>query len=455
VIDREPTSAGGDAMISLPGDSQLLPLRSGALLVSRARATFCRVPPAETRAVDDVLRGAAASAALTPALRADLRRHGFFGPPRSAEPGQPAVQLQLTNDCNLACAYCCTNSGRPRERELDLATAARIVREIPAAFGPDTRVGLLGGEPLLVPWALDLAEVVLAERLHLTIFTNGTRLADPELARRVASLSRRGAEIRVSLAGPTAALCDSESKAPRFDAAVRGLQQLARFGGRASVDLMLPPHQVDAVVAHLRELLARLPPATPVRVGLMYLSGRETGQRVFRSSDALESALDRIAFGAGVRIPAAERAPRVPQRDGCDCALGRHLHVRSDGALFGCFKMEEKVGSLASEGFLEAARRLRASPHRARDQHPCAGCPLVGICGGGCRSENLLYTGRPDAPPCDTWRVRTLSELLAEDRVSAVEWPVEHLLAEAHRRGIDAPLRLEPVTRSRHLVDTR
>ena len=49
--------------------------------------------------------------------------------------------------------------------------------------------------------------------------------------------------------------------------------------------------------------------------------------------------------------------------------------------------------------------------------------------------------------------MEVLSELLAEDCVTALEWPVHHLLAEAHSRGIYAPKGLDPVIPSRHLID--
>jgi hypothetical protein len=67
----------------------------------------------------------------------------------------------------------------------------------------------------------------------------------------------------------------------------------------------------------------------------------------------------------------------------------------------------------------------------------CAECPLASLCGGGCRAENLLVTGSPDSPVCGPWRVRVLSELLAEDRVDALTWPAAHLMSEARRRGIE------------------
>ena len=47
-----------------------------------------------------------------------------------------------------------------------------------------------------------------------------------------------------------------------------------------------------------------------------------------------------------------------------------------------------------------------------------------------------------------------MSELLAEDRVTAVEWPLAFLLQEARRRGIETPGDLIPRQSSRHLTDT-
>ncbi|MBI4858842.1 MAG: hypothetical protein HY815_01005 [Candidatus Riflebacteria bacterium] len=93
----------------LPRDSVLLPLSSGQLLVSREYALFCRVPPDEVPAIRETLADGDDGLPLSAALRADLARHGFGGPPRPAAPETPSVQLQLTNECNLACAYCCTN----------------------------------------------------------------------------------------------------------------------------------------------------------------------------------------------------------------------------------------------------------------------------------------------------------------------------------------------------------
>ena len=435
-----------------PDDCVLMPLSSGALLVSRSHTLFCRIPAEHVQDVRDAMNGSQPSP-LPDELVESLRKHGFGGPPRQAKPPSPSVQIQLTNACNLACAYCCTNSGAARRREVDRDTLMRVVDDVAAVHGPGTRVALLGGEPLLVPWAVDLAEHIAQHPLILTVFTNGLLLKDETIAARLGALCKKGAQVRVSLAGATAQVCDRVSGAPRFDSVIEGIRTLARFGPPPSIDLMLLPDQIDDATEHLTELRRLLPAGTPIALGIPYLSGRERGEHLFASRAQLEQALDRIAFEAGETIAAPETSPLAERREGCSCALGHHLHVRSDGTLFTCFKMEERVGDLRTMTFAEGLHSLQASARPVGTLPLCKDCPLATLCGGGCRSENLQYTGDGDVPVCGPWRVQVLAEMLAEDRVTALEWPAPHLLAEAHVRGIEGPAALEPIIPSRHLVD--
>ncbi len=400
-----------------------------------------------------VLSGEATLDVLSQILLDDLERHGFFGPPRPAKPDLPTVQIQLTNACNLACAYCCTNSGGRRSQEVSFQQMLPVVRQIPEVCGPEAHVALLGGEPLLVPWAIELAFEIVRLGLPLTIFTNGLLLAKDALAKQVAGLIDKGVQVRVSLGGPSVEICNTISGADRFDTALLGLHKLAAFGSRATVDLMFMPQYAEDISRELPILRGRLPLNTPITLGVLYRSGRETGGHLFKSQMELEAALDRVAFEAGVSIAAARTSPTADRREGCGCALGRHIHIRSDGALFNCFKMEEQVGHLETIGFAAAAKSIREHPHYASALPSCADCPLATLCGGGCRSENWLYTGNADEPPCGPWRVRVISELLAEDRVTAVEWPVAFLLQEAHCRGLETPHDLIPRQMSRHLID--
>ncbi len=439
--------------MTLPPDCVLLPISNGKLLVSPSHAVFCRVHPDEVTAVQAIIAKKSPVGSLSQTTQLALKRHGFFHPPRQAKSDSSTVQLQITNACNLACSYCCTNSQKRRKQEVTFEQLVQVVHQIPDALGTGTAVSILGGEPLLVPWAFDLASEIVELGLPLTIFTNGVPLANDVLAAKTAQLVDKGVRVHVSLAGPTAESCDTISGNHRFAAALRGINNLAAFGAQLTVDIMLMPQNAEAIARELHQLRRQLPPNTAVTLGVLYMSGRETGQNLFASRSELDAALDRIAFEAGVAIPSARTSPVMHRREGCNCALGKHIHVRSDGALFNCFKMEEKVGDLAMTEFTEAVQINRSQPHRASDLPTCADCPFNTLCGGGCRSENLLYTGNPDEPLCGPWRVRVLSELLAEDRVTAVDWTIPFLLQEARNRGIETPDNLSPKNISRHLVD--
>lgn len=438
----------------IPNDSVLLPLTRGKLLVSPSLATFCRIGPEHEPAVQRVVELERTFETLPDQLVIDLRNHGFGGPPREAKPESPSVQIQLTNACNLTCSYCCTNSGEPRQREVDRQEIFDVIDDVRDGLGPGARMAMLGGEPLLIPWALEACERALDRDLSLTLFTNGTLLGEEAIAEGVSTLQRRGAEVRVSLAGATKAICDRQSGSPRFEKVIDGVHALARRGTRPIVDLMLLPDEADTVAENLHVLRRKLPADTKIALGVLYLSGRETGEHLFRTRTDLETALDSIAFGAGEVIAAPETSPVAQRREGCTCALGHHLHVRSDGSLFTCFKMEERVGHLSDRPFIDALTDRKHREHPTSALPMCLDCPLATLCGGGCRSENLQYTGGAETPVCGPWRVRVLSELLAEDRVTALEWPAPHLISEAKARGIDCPQSLVPSIESRHLIDT-
>lgn len=437
-------------MIQLPADSTFLPLFDGALLVSANHALFCRIPAADIDGVKAVLSQNSPFNRLPGEVQQQLTSHGFIHPQERTAPRKVKVQLQLTNACNLKCSYCCTNSLFSRSHELDEAAFEQILRDVHRHLGKGTRVSFMGGEPFLVPGVIRLAKLALALELELTVYSNGLVLFDnDEMLNDVAELTKRGVKMRVSLASAAAGSCDALSGTARFERVVDTLRKLAERGGHADVDIMLMPQNAGEMAREFSRLKKRLPRNFKVSIGVLYLSGREKGEHLFASNEALEQALTDISFEAGEYIEAPMPTPIIPRRDGCDCAVGMNLNVRSDGSLFPCFKMEERIGHLSERSIAEAIRYIRDNPHPASSLQTCKDCPLRTLCGGGCRSDNFLYTGSGE-PLCAPWRVRVLSEMLAEDRTEVVHWSVGHLYAEAKRRNIPVPDSLPETLPSRH-----
>lgn len=110
------------------------------------------------------------------------------------------ISWQLTRDCDLCCLHCCTESapGKKLPDELDAREAMRVADEIVLSAIP--YVMLCGGEPLIVPHFLALAEALGQAGVQLKIETNGQRF-DEGVADRLARLPIRS--VQVSLDGDT------------------------------------------------------------------------------------------------------------------------------------------------------------------------------------------------------------------------------------------------------------
>jgi MoaA/NifB/PqqE/SkfB family radical SAM enzyme len=110
------------------------------------------------------------------------------------------VSWQITRDCDLCCLHCCTESapGKRLSDELDADEALKLADEIVRSGVP--YVMLCGGEPLVVPHFLALAETLGRSGVRLKIETNGQRF-DAGLAERLAKLPIRS--VQVSLDGDT------------------------------------------------------------------------------------------------------------------------------------------------------------------------------------------------------------------------------------------------------------
>jgi MoaA/NifB/PqqE/SkfB family radical SAM enzyme len=137
------------------------------------------------------------------------------------------IAWQLTNRCRARCITCCEESGPDRawKDELTRVEALKLARDIVAMGIPYAAFG--GGEPLGVPHAWEIFEILAAGGTSIKLETEGSYI-DESAADRLAELPVQC--IQISVDGSTAATHERVRPGASFDSAVAALERCARRG---------------------------------------------------------------------------------------------------------------------------------------------------------------------------------------------------------------------------------
>ena len=150
------------------------------------------------------------------------------------------VWLYSNYHCNLACAYCLTESSPHAERRelgaIQMVELAGEAREL--GF---TDLGVTGGEPFMLPWLPEtLAE--LAGILPLVVLSNATLFTSARIER-LAPLADLPAAIQISLDHADAEPNDALRAADNFATVVDVIPRLVARGLRVRIATTLDPDQ--------------------------------------------------------------------------------------------------------------------------------------------------------------------------------------------------------------------
>ena len=162
----------------------------------------------------------------------------------------PFVFVSVTQRCNLSCEGCWA-AGVDKPEDMDRALLEKIVREsVSQGCG---FFGILGGEPLLVPWLFDFFDGTPS--VYFQLFTNGLNL-DAEAARR---LHRAGnVSPLISIEGVGASY-EARRGGGKYDAALEALGLCTRQGLVTGVATSVSATNYNDVVspAFIDEMVAR------------------------------------------------------------------------------------------------------------------------------------------------------------------------------------------------------
>lgn len=326
--------------------------------------------------------------------------------------GEPFfLQWNITDRCNLTCDHCYREIPAAELSRDDLLRVLDGFEGLLGSIGRHGRVMLSGGEPMLSPHLLELAEACRAKSLPVRVLSNGT-LIDPAAAASLAEVGVRA--VQVSVEGPRE-VHDRVRGAGTFDLALTGMKALRDAGLEVTLAFTLTSENRDALpaVARIaRRQADRFHVARHVPIG----RGAAMGARPLTSAELLESMrwLDRK------RTAWRRSGPDVPMRDplwrallarpaGCEqcvsgCSIGYNgVCVEADGSVYPCRRLPLKLGNAVETPLAQVWEHPALERLRDRDalEGRCGRCEIRWVC-GGCRAVAEALLGHPLAedPQC-------------------------------------------------------
>jgi radical SAM protein with 4Fe4S-binding SPASM domain len=294
-----------------------------------------------------------------------------------------ALGLGLTNECNLACAFCYRDPSRVDR--LTLGQVRAVLERIPVRS-----VNLGTGENGLHPEFLPILEYLRAQPIKLTMTTNGYSVAsisDDDLA--------AFKDIEFSLDYPTEAEQDNQRGPGNWQLLHEQAARCRRLGVPVTFIAVMMQSNFDRL-ADIAEIAKTY--AAPLRINV-YQSVRTdkfalTYEQYWSGFERLFAHTDVIAIGEPL-VRAMAGLP--PRRGGCGVATVR---VTPRATVQPCVYWPG--GGAPLDILLDVGSEVVATePFVAARSVPdaCAGCTHLPACGGGCAGRRRLMGALGEADP--------------------------------------------------------
>nr|WP_055502903.1 radical SAM protein [Nonomuraea pusilla] len=280
----------------------------------------------------------------------------------------------VTYACPLRCSHCYSESGRRPTRQLDREQLLRVTDAILAMepYG----VSIAGGEPLVVPGIVEVAERMTAAGTRVSLFTSGW----PLRAEMIDDVARAFSSVSVSLDGATAEVHDRiRGRRGSFERALRALELLdeaareRRLGGRERLSFGIDCVVVRSNVHQVEDVCAAVAPRFPdlgsISFGAVVPEGLAS-RAGFVEHELLSDDQAALLGSAGYVARLRALAPPSVQVSATDnLALQMHpdrirkgslfpvLQIEPDGAVRAMAAYEGTVGNVLTDSPAELWRR--------------------------------------------------------------------------------------------------
>lgn len=321
----------------------------------------------------------------------------FFSPPSTLPVYQPRwlkiVQISLVNECNLKCIYCYATDRTKSTEGLTREEHFKLVDDI-NSISKDAEIVFTGGEPLLSPYVVELAEYAksLGNKVHL--LTNGTLINEKNAKR----ISETFDLIKISLDGSNSEIHELHRGKGSFAKTLKAINMLIQQEAPIQIAMTVTQKNIHDIDAMTKKFGSRLTFAP------LFVAGRAksnkglsiTGKEYY---EALSSVNDVKPLSYLCSSLAASKQKRIMK-----CAIGDgEISISETGDVYPCQLLHSpqfcagNIREQSLKSIYETSDKLQTCKElTVLKVAGCKKCDIRFICGGACRARAFYEKNRLD-----------------------------------------------------------
>jgi radical SAM protein with 4Fe4S-binding SPASM domain len=301
------------------------------------------------------------------------------------------IYLLVTEACNSNCIYCYQGRHAAQGRLLDVELGRTIIKTFAQMATLPAQILFTGGEPLLHPKLIEMAQESKSLGLRNILQTNGL-LLEPAM---ISAVTTCFDEVQLSLDSVNPEVNDDlRGQAGHFASVRQALEALATTGIRTRISATITRRNFDDI----QRISAMFPHAEFKYTPMLSIGRAKSRPDLGFTPEEFGARLRKMdAYGSMARAtPLPPFGRKMPL-----CAAGTGLlSIRPNGSVYPCHALHRtslRCGSLQNATLddiykhspvLEKFRRLSVD-----DLSGCRECDLRYVCGGGCRANALGIGG--------------------------------------------------------------
>ena len=322
----------------------------------------------------------------------------FFSPPNIKAPIHQGfhlriVQLSLVDECNLDCNYCYATD---RPKSINRLTRKEHFKLIDDINGIAKKVEIVftGGEPLLLPHMLELAEYAKKLDNQVQLLTNGILITEQN-AKRIADTFSL---IKISIDGSTPEIHDFHRGKGTFAKTLKAVDLLTQYEAPLQIAMTVTKRNIHDIGSMTKMFGSRLTFAP------LFVAGQAKGKKeLFITGNEYYEALSSVNGVKPLSYLCSDLAASKQKRI-MKCAMGDgEISISDTGDVYPCQLLhfpQFRAGNIRKQSLksiYETSEVLRScSKLTVSEVAGCDKCEIRFICGGACRARAFFEENRLD-----------------------------------------------------------